>query len=58
MDTNWRIDAFTGEVRGIDYPALAVVIEMLDLDRRKAFLLLRSMERAALEEFRCLRAGS
>ena len=52
LETNWRVDAFSGQLLGLDYPALAVVIDLLGLERRKSFQLLRAMERAVLDECR------
>ncbi len=51
MQTQWRIGM--GGPTGLDYTALPVVMDMLEIaDRRQAFDGLIVMERTALESFR------
>jgi hypothetical protein len=50
LSTQWRTDGMTGIVLGLDYPAIEATLRMLGVrDRRRTFLELRAMERAALE---------
>jgi len=53
MNTQWRVDGMNGVVMGLDYPALASVMDMLGVDDRKqAFMDCRAMEAEALRVYR------
>lgn len=49
MSTQWKIDGMSGKALGLDYPALASVMSMMDVtDRKQAFADCRTMEAEAL----------
>lgn len=49
MNTQWKIDGMSGKATGLDYPALASVMDMMGVaDRKQAFEDCRSMEAEAL----------
>jgi hypothetical protein len=50
MNTQWRVEGMSGTVMGLDYPALATVMDMLGVeDRRQTFADCRAMEAEALK---------
>lgn len=53
MNTQWKLDGMSGAVLGLDYPALASVMDMTGVtDRRQAFEDVRAMEAEALRIYR------
>lgn len=53
MNTQWKVDGMSGTVMGLDYPALASVMDMTSVaDRKQAFTDCRAMEAEALRVYR------
>lgn len=53
MNTQWKVDGMSGTVMGLDYQALASVMDMMGVaDRKQAFNDIRVMESEALRVYR------